>query len=172
MGVLNVLPPSAWSAFTFTSATNLASSSTLLFGAQTALLDVSAIVASGLARDLAISGKITLNGTVPTVNKSIELWAFSDLDDGSSFPSELGNADQTITFLSDQRKRAAAWLVRSIQIDLATASLTYAIKRRSVASILGADVPHIKKIGLFLTHSTGAQISSVSIGITGWDGQY
>lgn len=172
MGTLNVLPPSAWSAFTFTSATNLASSTTLLAGAQTALLDVSAILAGGLARDIAISGKITLNATVPTVNRTIELWCWSDLDDGSSYPTELANADQATTFLSDFRKRSGMWLVRSIQLDLATASLVYPVKRRSLASIMSTDVPNVKKLGLFLTHSTGAQVSSASLGITAWDGQY
>lgn len=159
--------------FTITSLNSLATSAALLAGAASLALDVQAVLGGSPGADILVSGFIK-GGTVPTVQKSIEVWVYGNLDDAPNYPSGIAGTDSAVTITTDQMKRGGLWLGRSILVDAATSNVVYPVLPFSLAGIMGGAFPLCKKIGLFVTHNCVAALNAAghSLGYTAVDGSY
>lgn len=135
----------AWVNITFTSLNSLASSSTLLAGAE------SEAVANGanLYLDAIVAGVVEQVAGTPTAG-IIEVRLFGEIGTTPIYPDVLDGTDSAETFATLALKNAATRLVRSIPTD-ATAR-AYPVGPFSVTSFFGGLLP--RNWGLFVTHNT------------------
>jgi hypothetical protein len=139
----------------------LASDSSLLAGRASTAIDNTA----NLDLDHLVSGIIT-TGTTPTVNTSIEVWAWASYKTAAgvpTYPDGITGADAAKTMTASGVKFGALRLVATITVD-ATSNRGYPFAPVSIASLFGA-MP--KFWGLFVVHGTG-----VALNAAGHDLQY
>lgn len=148
----------ASSAPTFTLA-SLASSSSLTVGRCSAAIDNSA----NLDELLLCTGQLT-TGTSPTASKSIELWVFGELADGTwpdLFTAAYTGSDGGFTIRSRDILLAGARRVAWINTGTSgnTSNVPYTFAPRDLAELLDGAV---RKAGLFAVHDTGAALNSTA----------
>ena len=142
-------------ALTMTSLASLASSSTLVAGACSAVVDNT----SNLNDDELITG-IIKTGTSPTVSTFIEIWAWGILDDTPTYPDTIAGTDAAKTLTSLNTKLAGAFKrLVTITVD-ATSNATYPFEA-SLASAFDGYMP--KKWGLWITQNTGAALNATQV---------
>jgi hypothetical protein len=135
---------------------SLASDTSLLAGRESNAVDNT----SNLDLDHLVSGVIT-TGTTPTVNTTIEVWAYASYKTASgtpTYPDVFDGTDSNETVTNSGIKASALRLVASI-IVTATSNVAYPFAPVSIASLFGA-MP--KFWGLFVVHNTGAALNSTA----------
>lgn len=135
---------------------SLASSSTLIAGNQSDIIDNS----SNLDLDHLVSGMFKL-GTSPTAAKLIEVWAFapiSILSGTSTYPDTLTASAGSRTLTSLNGKAVMMVQLWSISIE-ATNGQVYYMPPTSIARAFG-DMP--QSWGVFVTQNTGVALDSTS----------
>lgn len=131
---------------------SLANDSTnLLAGRQSTVVDNT----TNLWLDYLIAGFIKA-GTSPTVNTTIEVWAFATADDTPTYPDVLGAADAAVTLTSANVKNTALRPVAFITVD-ATSNRIYPIAPISLANIFGY-VP--KYWGIVVINGSGVALNA------------
>jgi hypothetical protein len=133
---------------------SLASDTNLLAGRASTAVDNT----SNLDLDHLVSGVVT-TGTTPTVNTTIEVWAYASYKTASgtpTYPDTITGTDANKTLTNSGTKAAALRLVASIVVS-ATSNVAYPFAPVSIASLFGA-MP--KFWGLFVVHNTGAALNS------------
>jgi hypothetical protein len=130
---------------------SLASSSTLLVGRQSTVVDNT----SALADDYLVSGKIK-TGTNPSAGAQIEVWAFGDIDLAGGYQSPFGASDAGVTISQPnlkplQMRNLAVW---SLDSGIATGAFMY-FNNVSLKSLFGYVPGHH---GIFVTQNTGAAL--------------
>lgn len=138
---------------------SLASDTNLLAGrASTAVNNT-----SNVDLDHLVSGVIR-EGTSPTVNTVIEVWAYSYYLISSGTPSYVDGitgSDANKTLTSANVKVSALRLVASIVVDN-TSSRDYYIPPTSIAQLFGALPPFW---GLFVVHNTGVNLNGTQVAL-------
>lgn len=148
--VKNAYPASA--DLTFTSLASLATSSTFLAGAESALYDNT----SSLYRDVRLSGKIVV-GTSPTTSTEIRVYVVAEQKDGT-WPDVIDGSDSAKTWTSAGIRDAAAVLAIAIRVDATTSDREYAFDAGSVAALFGGVLP--RKFVVFVAHNTAVNLKS------------
>jgi hypothetical protein len=133
---------------------SLASDSNLLAGREsTAISNI-----SNNDLDHLVSGQIT-TGTSPTVNTTIEVWAYASqktASDVPTYPDVFDGTDSNEAVTNAGVKNAVLRLVASITVT-ATSNVAYPFAPVSIASLFGA-MP--KFWGLFVVHNTGVALNA------------
>lgn len=130
--------------------TSLASSSTLVAGRESTVVDNTGT----LAIDYLVGGKIRAGAGTPIAGQ-IEVWAAGSYD-GTTFAGIVGAGDAALT-LTNEKPRMS--LLDIIAVDT-TASHTYEFGPKSIAQAFGGVVP--KKWGVFVTHNMSATLSATA----------
>lgn len=138
---------------TWTSLNSLASSSTMLAGAQCTVINNT----SYNATDWWISGRFKWT-SAPGTNATFAIWGFGQMDETSpTYPDVLGATDAAVTFTS-VTKRANA-MNGAINVNIDTAITTpYYIKGFWLSTVFGGTVP--KRWGLWAAHNGTAALSA------------
>lgn len=132
---------------------SLASSAALVAGREsTAVSNTTA-----LSLDVLLTGKITV-GTTPTINTSIEVWAYGSHNDTPDYPDVLDGTDSAETLMSAGIKRGALKHIVTLDVDSATSDRTYPFGPVSLASRFGGTLP--KNWGVFVTQNTGVALNA------------
>lgn len=144
------------STVTFTLA-GLATSSSLTVGRCSAAIDNS----TNLDEFLILSLQ-AMTGTSPTASKTLELWAFGELADGTwpdLFSSAYSGSDGGFTIRSREILFSGARLVSAINTGTAgnTSNVPYTFAPRDLSALLGGAV---RKAALFLAHDTGVNLNA------------
>jgi hypothetical protein len=134
---------------------SMATSSTLLAGYETSIIDNS----SNLFLDYLIGGKVTV-GTTPTINTVIEIWAFSQIEDSPTYPDVFDGTAGAETLTSAGIKNGLLTLIAVLQVDATTSDRVYPFQGKSIRAAFGGVVP--KKFGFFVTHNTGVNLNSTA----------
>ena len=152
---MTILKPlyGSWQAFTITLA-SLASDTNLLAGRAGTVFDNT----TDLFEDLCISGKFT-TGTTPTVDRQIEVWAYTDFGSNSVYPDSITGSDANKTLTSAAIKRSGLVQLAFIQTD-GTSNRTYPMRQRSLVQALGGVIP--LKVAPFVVHNTGVNLNATA----------
>lgn len=134
-------------------AASLASDTNLLAGRSSAAVDN----ISPLYSDVLLAGFWTA-GTSPTASKTVEFWAWANIDDTPTYPDTITGSDANITLTSADIKGAALRLIASIPTDN-TSNRKYTFAPTSLVSLFGA-MP--KKWGVFIVHNTGVAANATA----------
>lgn len=110
----------ASASLTFTSLNSLASSSTLVAGAESAAIDNG----TTLYDDILVGLTIKMGAVAPTASKSIEVWVIPALDDTPTWPDVFDGTDSAETVSSRNILYGAGYLAKVFTTD-ATANLEY-----------------------------------------------
>jgi hypothetical protein len=149
--------PSADTVALTISLNSLASSTTLVAGRESTAVDNT----TNLDLDHLLSGVIRLGGATPTVNKTVEVWAYAPIKIVSgtpTYPDVLDGTDSAETITSASVKYSAMRLVHSMNTD-ATIGLDLFIPPTSIASLFGELPPYW---GIFVTHDSGVALDSTA----------
>ena len=128
----------------------LASDTNLLAGRESNYIDTT----SGLYLDYLVGGKVK-TGTSPTVNRTVELWVWGQLDDTPTYPDAITGVDGNKTLTTRDIMFSGLVPLHAVNTD-ATSGRTYYIRPLSIASAFGGVLP--KKWGLFLVHNTAVAL--------------
>lgn len=131
--------------------TSLASSSTLLAGRESTVVDNTVT----LALDYQVGGKIRAGAGTPIVGQ-IEVWAAGSYD-GTTFTGIVGSGDAALTLTNE---KPLMTLLQIIPVDT-TASHTYEWGPKSIAQAFNCIIPP-KKWGIFVTHNMSAALSATA----------
>ena len=152
MTTLNIVYGS-WTSITCTT-TSLATSSTLLAGRQSAVVDNT----TTLADDYLIGGTVASGSGTLTANTSIEIW-LSGLADGTSYTAGLGGGDAAATLTSNGVKYLMPLAASITQVG--TSTVTYNVGPISVANCFGGVCP--SKFCFWIVHNTGQNLGATAI---------
>ena len=111
---------------------------------------------SNLYTDYLIGGKIT-TGTSPTTDKSIEVWAYGEVEDAATYPDVFDGTDSAETVTSVDIKAAILRPIAGMTTD-ATSDRTYWFGPVSLMSVFGGPIP--KNWGVFVVHDTAVNLNS------------
>lgn len=131
---------------------SLATSSTLVFGRESTLVDN---VTTNKYLDYLLSGKIT-TGTTPTDVREIRVYVVGIYDD-TTWPDVFDGTDSDETVTSTQIRDAALKLGAVIATNN-TSDRGYWFGPISVAALFGGILP--KKWGVWVTHNTGVNLNA------------
>jgi len=151
---MSTLKPSygSSSAFTTTGLQSLATSSTLVAGWASAVVDNTSV----LSDDEIVSWIIKL-GTSPSVNTMGECWLYEALNDTPTYPDTVTGSEGTVTLTSANVKYSGAIKFAGAMIFDATSSRLYYNTCR-VAKVFDGSMP--KKWGALFFHSSGVNLAS------------
>lgn len=150
---MSIIKPkyAASASITFTSVASLASSSTLVAGAESAAIDNG----TNLYDDVSIGVTIKMGTVAPTAAKSIEVWIVPALDDTPTFPGVFDGTDSAETVGSRNLLIGCGTLAKVFSTD-ATADQIYQ-GTFSVADVLGY-VPD--QFVLFVVQDSGQALAA------------
>lgn len=152
-------PATSSVAITMTSA-SLASDSSLLAGRASTAVDNT----TNQDLDHLVCGAIR-TGTTPTVNKTIEVWAYSIVLMATGTPTYadgITGTDAAKTMTSANVKYSALRPVAAITID-STDNRDYFIPPTSIAALFGGTLPPFW--GLFIAHDTVAALNATQVAL-------
>jgi len=135
---------------------SLAHDATLLIGRESTAVDNG----TNLYPDVHVCGRIT-TGTSPTANNTIEVWAYSSIDDVPNtvdYPDTLTGSDAGVTFTSLNVKRLALRPVARITVD-STSNRSYDFAEVSIARLYNGVPRHW---GIVVINSSGVALNSTS----------
>ncbi len=155
MSTLKPLYAASFAIFGSTDLDSLASSSSLLAGRESGVIDNT----TNLYLDVLLSGRFKANNTAPTAGGKIEVWAGAILEDTPLYPDVFDGTGSAETVTSADIKNAALKLVASIPND-ATANRVYEFGGVSVAELFGGIMP--AKWFVFVTQSTGQALNTTA----------
>lgn len=110
--------------------------------------------------DYKVKGFIT-TGTSPTAGNTIEIWAFSSMNDAPNsvtYPDVFGASDAARTLTSANVKLSGMKHMHTITVD-STSNRTYPVPPISVARLFNGVPPHW---GVFVINGSGAALNSTS----------
>lgn len=131
---------------------NVASSSTLVAGVESAVVDNS----SNGYLDVHVGGLWTC-GTTPTVNTQVLIYVGAVRDDAPTYPDVFDGTSSAETLTSAGVGRGFLKLAAVIDVDSTTSNRAYDVWF-SLAQLFGGAVP--LKWFLFITHNTGVNSNS------------
>ena len=144
--------------------TSLATSSTWLAGYEWFVIDNT----SELALDYGVEGKIRV-GTSPTAGTEIRIYLIASFD-GTTWPDVFDGTPSAETVTSVGVRDGFAKLAAVLDVDATTSDRDYPYSF-SVADKFGGVVP--KKVAVFITHNTGANLNSTGANHTyGYTSEY
>lgn len=143
--------------FTSTGLDSLASSTSLVAGLQSAVVDNT----TNRYLDGWLAGKFKVNNTAPTAAKQIEVWVGALLDD-TVYPDQgdgtaFGATEAAKTFVSVDVKNNALVNIATIPTD-ATANRIYTFSKRAIAGAFAGGVLPPKWF-VWVTQSTGQALN-------------
>lgn len=141
----------ASAAYTITLA-GLATSATLVAGQEGTAIDNT----TNKYLDYVIGGKIT-SGTTPTVDKTIEVWLYGNVNDTPTYPDVLDGMDSAETITSVNIKKSMLALVARMTVDATTDRVNW-FGPVAIAQHFGGRIP--KFHGLFVTHDCVAALNA------------
>lgn len=141
--------------FGSTALDSLASSSTLVAGYESNVIDNT----SNKYVDALVSGRFKTNNTAPTAGAMIAIYIGSILEDTPTYPDVFDGTASTETVTSTDIRNAALRLGAAVITD-ATANRVYDIAPFSVARLFGGIMP--KKWFVFVTQNTGQNLNATS----------
>lgn len=115
-----------------------------------------AVVNSGNEIDMVVSGKMR-TGTSPVSGRTIEIWAYAQIDDTPTYPDSVTGTDAAKTFTSANVLQSSMRFVATITTD-STTGRDYFIPPTSIASVFGGVLP--KRWGIFILNRTGVALDS------------
>lgn len=131
---------------------SLASDTNLLAGRAGTAIDNR----TTLDQDIVIGGAVRV-GTTPTVNTTIEIWAYvpTSIAGGTpTYPDSITGSDTNDTLTSRNVMYSGLTLLKTITVA-ATSDVIYPVADISIAQVFGY-VPEF--LGLFVVHNTGAAL--------------
>lgn len=134
---------------------SLATSSTLVSGAESAVIDNT----SNLYLDALLGGLVTV-GTNPTAGTRIEVWCYAPRNDTPDYPDVFDGTASAETVTSVAIKAAALRQAAVMVVDATTSDRGYYFGPVSVANLFGGVLP--SRWGVFVTHNTGANLNSTA----------
>lgn len=155
MADIQILYPSNSTTALTIDLSSLATSSTWLAGRESTAVDNT----TNLDLDHLVSGVITV-GTTPTVNTTIEVWAYSyqSIASGTpTYPDVLDGTDSAETLTSVGVKSAMLKLVATLWVSATTSNVAYPFAPVSIANLFG-QMPQFW--GIFVTHNTGVNLNA------------
>lgn len=138
-------------AYTITLA-SLATSATLIAGRQSTTIDNT----TNKYLEYMVGGRIT-NGTTPTVNTTIEVFAFGSVNDTPTYTDQFTGSDADRSVTSVNVKQSAVRLVDRLIIDAVTDSVNW-FGPVALSEVFGRRIP--KFHGLWVTHSTAVDLNA------------
>jgi hypothetical protein len=144
----------ASAAYTIT-LTSLATSSTLVAGRESTAVSNT----TNLYSDYLCGGRITMGAAAPTVDKTIEVWAYGSVNDTPTYPDVFDGTDSAETVTSVNVKRSALRFVDRMFVD-ASANRAYWFGPVTLAQVFGGRLP--KNHGLFVVQDSGQALSSTA----------
>lgn len=139
-------------ALTMTSLASLPSDGLFVTGACSAAVNNS----TDNYLDALVAGKITA-GTSPTTNRTIEIWAYGNMDDTPTYPDTIAGTDSVKTFTSAGSKAASLKLV-SVISTTGTSNGAYYFGPNSIGSLFGGHLP--KYWGLCVFQNTNVALNA------------
>jgi hypothetical protein len=139
-------------AMTLTSLASLASSSTLLAGASALAVDNGA---SGSPLEIGVSG-VVKNGTTPTTNREIDIYAYAALDDTPTYPDTLAGTDAAKTLTTVNILNTGLRLLQSM-LCTATSNEVNPFAPVALSAMFGV-MP--RKWSVWVTHNCVAALNS------------
>ena len=143
---------SASAAYSCAALDSLASSASLVAGAETAAVNNE----TELALDYLVGGQFTVAGSGLSAG-AIEVWAYGNLNDTPAYPDVLDGTASAETFAARANLVSSCKLVASIPTDT-TAGKVYSFGPVGLAGLFGGFMP--TDHGLFVTQSTGAALAA------------
>lgn len=143
-------------ALTITLASLANDSTNLLAGQESNVIDNG----TNVYPDIKLSGRIT-TGTSPVAGNTIEIWAYSVIDDSPNtvvYPGGLTGSNAAITFASMNKKRAALRPVFRFTVDV-TNNLSYDFSEISLGGIFRGVPRHW---GIVVINGSGAALHSTA----------
>lgn len=144
MATRKIAYASAATVFGSTDLDSLASSSTLVAGFESSVIDNT----SNLYLDVLLSGRFKANNTAPTAGL-IQVYVGSLLND-TEYPDVFDGTGSAETITSADIRNSILVCAASITTDT-TSNRVYEFRRRSVAELFGGSMP--PKWYIFVTHS-------------------
>ncbi len=139
---------------TYTSLNSLASSASLVAGAESTAIDNT----TTLAPDYLIGGTIKVGASNMTANTTCEVWVAGEHEDTPTYPDVFDGTDSAETVTSRNVLYAGAMLAHVITFDGTDANRVYPVKQFSVASLFGGNVP--RHFVLFTVHNGGNALAA------------
>ncbi len=134
-------PATSTVAITATAVDSLASSSTLIAGAECSSIDNS----SNADLDHLLSGFFKVNNSSnPTINTFIEVWVIKPISIASgtpTWPDVFDGTDSAETWTTLMMKFGYAKLAASLLVDSTSTGLVYGFGGKSIKSLFGGSMP-------------------------------
>lgn len=131
---------------------SLATSSTRLVGRESTAIDNS----TNKYLDYLVGGKIT-TGTVPTVNRQIDLWVYGSLKDTPTYPNTITGTDAGVT-LTNTGTQNSGLKFAGMAVVSAASNIGYPFAF-SVTGLFGSFMPP-NRHGLYVAHDTAADLNA------------
>ena len=144
MATRKIAYATAATVFGGTALDSLASSSTLVAGLESAVIDNT----SNLYLDVLLSGRFKANNTAPTAGL-IQVYVGSLLND-TEYPDVFDGTESAETITSEDIRNAILVCIASMTTTT-TANRIYEFRKKSVAELFGGNMP--SKWFVFVTHS-------------------
>jgi hypothetical protein len=138
---------------TYTSLDNLASDATLLAGASALAVDNGA---TACPLEIGITAKIKNNATPPSGGTSIEIFAYTAMDDTPTYPDTLDGADDLKTITTALIQNSCMQLMRSLTVS-GTGSQVNPMSLIALGALFGV-MPRYWSV--FIAHSCGQPINT------------
>lgn len=118
----------------------------------------STAVVNGTSNDLdhIVSGKIR-TGTSPTASRTIEIWAYGQINDTPTYPDSITGTDAAKTMTSVNVLQGALRFVAALTVD-ATSDRDYFLPPTSIAQLFGGALP--KRWGIWVLNRTGVALNA------------
>lgn len=131
---------------------SLAESATHVTGREATAVDNG----TNLYADYLFSGKIQ-TGTTPTLNETIQVRVFGEIDDAPEYPDVMDGTDSAETWTSTQVRDAGSKIAAIMPVT-ASSDISYEFGPTSVAAKFGGIVP--PSFGAFISQSTDVNLNS------------
>lgn len=155
MATVNIAYAASVAVFASTDLDSLASSSTLVSGLESAVIDNT----TNKYVDVLLSGRFKANNTAPTSGGQIQMWVGAILNDTPTYPDVFDGTMSTETVTSADIRNSIMRLAGAVVND-ATSNRVYEMAPVSVASLFGGVMPN--KWWVFITQSTGQALNATS----------
>ena len=132
---------------------SLATSSTITVGRETTAI----VNTANLFIDYRVSAKIT-TGTTPTVDQSINIYAYSVFDDTPTYPDTITGSDSGVTMTSAYT-RDTGFVLIGYSSNSATSNIGYPIRCMTIAQAFG-HAP--TRWGLWISHNTAVNLHATA----------
>lgn len=155
MATVNIAYGASVAVFGSTDLDSLASSSTLVAGFESNVIDNT----TNKYVDVLLAGRFKANNTAPTAGGQIQMWVGAILNDTPTYPDVFDGTGSAETVTSADIRNSILRLAGAVVND-ATSNRVYEMAPVSVASLFGGVMP--PKWFVFVTQSTGQNLNATA----------